>query len=68
MTGIILSWFGLIVSIFVFFGLVEISWRVFLWTFKIVDDHIQEKHMQKLYRMKKEDLQKMFSESQEMAA
>lgn len=57
-----------VISVFSFYVLTEVSWKIFLWTFKVVDDHIQEKHMQKIYRMKADELLEMFKESQEMAA
>lgn len=69
-TGIVLSWFGLIFSIFVFFGFVELCWQGFLWAFKIADDYFQERHWRNLHNKKinADDLLKMFAESEEMAA
>ena len=51
-TGIILSWLGLILSMLVFlFILSEVSWRVFLFTFWVVDNYLQDRHMRKLKKM-----------------
>ncbi len=62
--GVALSWIGLILCVGLFFVFVEISWQAFLWTFKIVDDHLQERH----WRMRADELAKMYSEGEEMAA
>jgi hypothetical protein len=62
--GVALSWIGLILCIGLFLAFVEISWQAFIWSFKIVDDHLQERH----WRMQADELVKMYSESEEMAA
>lgn len=66
--GVALSWLGLILCMGLFFLLVEASWMGFLWTFKIVDDHLQERHWINLHKRNTEELMKMFSETEEMAA
>lgn len=63
-----MNWFWLFVSIALFYLLTEVSWKIFLYTFKTVDDYVQERHMQRLYRLRTDELHKMFSESEEMAA
>lgn len=70
-TGIILSWVGLItLMLFTMFVLTEVSWRVFLWLFWVVDTQLQDRHWQKLQKnwASSKDIQKIYHEGQEMAA
>jgi len=65
------TWVLIVVSIFMFLVVSEVSWRVFLWTFKIIDTYLQDQHMaqlQKKWNMPAHDLGRIYEEPEEMAA